>query len=160
MQIQWDLEFRSLTRIQYVTFCIWCLSLSTMFLRFIPVVDVSVLHSFLLQNTVVLWGFLRGSVVKYPPEMQETQESEDFIPGSGRSPEGRHGNPLQYFCLENPVDRGAWWATIHRVTKSQTWLTWLSMQALFYCWDTPHFVYLFISWWEAFELFPFWGCYK
>ena len=42
------------------------------------------------------------------------------IPGLGRSPGGGHGNPLQYSCLENPMDRGAWWATVHRVTKSQT----------------------------------------
>ena len=41
------------------------------------------------------------------------------IPGSGRSPGGRHGNPLQYSCLENPMDRGAWWATVHGVAKSQ-----------------------------------------
>ena len=42
------------------------------------------------------------------------------IPGSGRSPGGGSGNPLQYFCLENPVDRGAWWATVHGVAQSQT----------------------------------------
>ena len=42
------------------------------------------------------------------------------IPGSGRSPGGGHGNPLQYSCLENPMDRGALRATVHRVTKSQT----------------------------------------
>ena len=42
------------------------------------------------------------------------------IPGSGRSPGGGHGNPLQYSFLENAMDRGAWWATVHRVTKSQT----------------------------------------
>ena len=41
-------------------------------------------------------------------------------PGLGRSPGGRHGNPLQYSCLENPTDREAWWATVHRVAKSQT----------------------------------------
>ena len=41
------------------------------------------------------------------------------IPGSGRSP-GGHGNPLQYSCLENPMDRGAWWGTVHGVTKSWT----------------------------------------
>ena len=42
------------------------------------------------------------------------------IPGSGRSPGGEHGNSLQYSCLENPMDRGAWRATVHRVAKSQT----------------------------------------
>ena len=44
------------------------------------------------------------------------------IPGSGRSPGGGRGNPLQYFCLENPMDREAWWATVHGVAKSQTQL--------------------------------------
>ena len=43
-----------------------------------------------------------------------------LIPKSERSHEGKHGNPLQYSCLENPMDRGAWRATIHRVTKNQT----------------------------------------
>ena len=50
------------------------------------------------------------------------------IPGWGRSPGGGHSNPLQYSCLENPMDRRAWWATVHRVAKSQTWLKWLSTQ--------------------------------
>ena len=45
-----------------------------------------------------------------------------LIPGSGQSPGAGHGNPLQYSCLENSMDRGAWWATVHGVTKSQTWL--------------------------------------
>ena len=49
----------------------------------------------------------------------------DSIPGSGRSPGGGHGNPLQYSCLQNPTARGAWWATVHGVTKSQQWLKWL-----------------------------------
>ena len=49
------------------------------------------------------------------------------IPGSERSPEGGHGNPLQYSCLENPMDRGAWRTTVYRVAKSQTQLKWLSM---------------------------------
>ena len=43
----------------------------------------------------------------------------DVIPGSGRSPGGGHGKPLQYSCLENPMDRGAWRATDHGVVKSQ-----------------------------------------
>ena len=49
-----------------------------------------------------------------------------LIPGSGRSPGGWHGNPLQYSCLENPMDRGAWWATVHKITNSWTQLKWLS----------------------------------
>ena len=51
------------------------------------------------------------------------------IPGSGRSPGGGHGNPLQYSCLENPMDRGARRALVHRVTKSRTRPKRLSMHA-------------------------------
>ena len=52
--------------------------------------------------------------------------------GWGRSLGGGHGNPLQYRCLENPMDRGAWWATVLRVAKSQTRLKRLSIQCLIY----------------------------
>ena len=45
------------------------------------------------------------------------------IPGSGRSPGEGSGNPLKYSCLENPMDGGAWWATVHGVAKGWTWLS-------------------------------------
>ena len=51
---------------------------------------------------------------------------ERSIPGSVRSPGGGHGNPHQYFCLENSIDRGAWWTIVYRLTKSWTRLRWLS----------------------------------
>ena len=51
------------------------------------------------------------------------------IPRSGKSPGGGHGNPLQYSCLENPMDRGARWATVHGIAKGQTQLKRLSMHA-------------------------------
>ena len=44
-------------------------------------------------------------------------------PGLGRSPGGGNGNPLPYSCLENPMDRGAWWAIVCGITESQTWLS-------------------------------------
>ena len=50
-------------------------------------------------------------------------EDPDSIPGLGRSPGGGNGNPLQYSCLENSTDRGAWWATVQGVTKCQTGLS-------------------------------------
>ena len=59
-------------------------------------------------------GFLDGSVVKNLPANAGDLGS---ITGSGRSPGGRNGNPLQNSCLENPMDRGAWWATVHGVTE-------------------------------------------
>ena len=49
-----------------------------------------------------------------------------LIPGLGRSPGGGHGKPLQFSCLENPVDRGAWWATVHGVAKSRTQMSQLA----------------------------------
>ena len=49
-----------------------------------------------------------------------------LIPGLGQSPGGGHGKPLQYSFLENTMDRGAWWTMVHKVTKSWTWLKWLS----------------------------------
>ena len=59
-------------------------------------------------------------VVKNLPVNAEDVRDPGSIPGSGRSPGGGHGNPLQYSCLENPMDRGASWAVVCRVTKSQT----------------------------------------
>ena len=69
-------------------------------------------------------------VVKNLPAYAGNISDEALIPGSGRSPRGGHGNPLQYSCRENPMDREAWWATVHRVTKNQTRLKQLSMHAL------------------------------
>ena len=54
------------------------------------------------------------------PFKQWRSHLKQLIPGSRRSPGGGHGNPLQYSCLENPMDRGAWRATVHRLTKSWT----------------------------------------
>ena len=66
-------------------------------------------------------------VLKNPPAYAGDIKDLGLIPQSGRSPGGGHGNPLRYSCLENPMDRGAWWATVHRVTKSQTPLKQLNM---------------------------------
>ena len=65
-------------------------------------------------------GFPGGSEVK-----ASACNAEDLglIPESGRSPGEGNGNPLQYSCLKNPMDGGAWWATVHRVAKSQTLLS-------------------------------------
>ena len=76
-------------------------------------------------------GFPGGSVVKNPPAKAG---HSGLIPGSGGawqlpSLEEGHGNPLQYSCLENPMDRGAWQATVHGVAKSWTQLKQLSTHA-------------------------------
>ena len=59
-------------------------------------------------------------VVKTLPANAGDIRDADLIPGSERSPGGGPNNPLQYSCLENPMDRGAWRAVVHRVTQSQT----------------------------------------
>ena len=71
-------------------------------------------------------GFPHGSVIKNP--LAGAAGDADSIPGSGRSPGGGHGNLLQYYCLQNPLDRGVWWAIVHRVAKSWTGLKRLNMQ--------------------------------
>ena len=65
-------------------------------------------------------GFPGGAGGKEPACQCRRLGDADLIPGSGGSPGGGHGNPLQSTCLENLMDRGAWWATAHGVTKSQT----------------------------------------
>ena len=66
------------------------------------------------------------------PGKESTYNAGDpgSIPGSGRSPRGEYGNPFQYSCLKNPMDRGTWWATVHRVAKSLTQVKQISMHAL------------------------------
>ena len=59
-------------------------------------------------------------MVKNLPTNARDARVVSSVPGLGRSPGEGNGNPLQYSCLENPIDRGAWWATVHEVTKSQT----------------------------------------
>ena len=61
-------------------------------------------------------------MVKNLPANKEDIGDTVLISGSGRFPGGGRGNPLQYSCLENPMDRGAWQATVHRFSKSQTQL--------------------------------------
>ena len=63
------------------------------------------------------WGFPSGSVVKNLPA---NAADSGWIPGSGRSPGGGNSNLLQYLCLENPTDSGAWWATVHELAKCWT----------------------------------------
>ena len=65
-------------------------------------------------------GCPSGSVVKNLPASAGDTGELGSIPGSGRSPEGGHGNLLQYSCWENPMNRGSWKMTVHDVTKSQT----------------------------------------
>ena len=66
-----------------------------------------------MAECLVLWSSQVVLVVKSPPANAGEVRDAGSIPGLGGSPRGGHGNPLQYSCLENPMDRGAWQAAVH-----------------------------------------------
>ena len=88
------------------------------------------IHTWLLKKIQLCrycCGILQPPVIVFPGGSDGKASVYDvgdlgLIPGSGRSPGEGNGSPLQYYCLENPMDRGAWWATVRGVTKSRTWL--------------------------------------
>ena len=78
-----------------------------------------------------MWASQMALVVKNPPASAGHVRDVGSIPWSERSPEGGHGSPLQYSCLENPVDRGVWQATVYRITKVRhDWIDLARMQGL------------------------------
>ena len=102
-----------------------------MILRYIQKIHIR----FLVVMNILMWymGFLCSSVGK---EFACSAGGLGSIPGLGRSPGEGNGNPLQYLCLENLLDRGAWWTAVHGVSKSQARLSnfhFLSLQRLI-CW--------------------------
>ena len=90
---------------------------------YICIVCVCVFRFDIWMKLNMFKGFPDGSVVKNPPTSAGDARDLVSIPGLGRSPIGGNGNPLQCSCLENPMDRGVWWATVCGVTKSQTRLS-------------------------------------
>ena len=87
-----------------------------------------------------IWGFLGVLVVKNLPA---NAGNVDSIPEFGRSPGEGNGYPLQYSCLENSKDRGAWWATVHGIAKSQTRLSvhaWWSYIVILHCFSAESLV--------------------
>ena len=102
------------------------------------------------------WHSVRASqvalAVKNLPANAGDLRDVDWIPGSGRSPGGGNGNPPQYSCLENPMDRVTWWAMVHRVAKSRTWLKWLSFQGVANKWVGKWMVILFQKRWRDCEI--------
>ena len=94
-----------------------------------------IITEFLKRCTIkIMWTSQVALVVKYPPANAGDPGDTVFIHGSGRSPGGGHGSPLQYSCLENFMNKGAWQTRVHRVTQSQTRLKWLSTHA----WSLSH----------------------
>ena len=116
------------------------------------------------------WVSQVALVVKKTPVNAGDVRDTGLIPGSGRSPGGKHGNPLQYSYLENSMDRGDWRAIVHRVAKSQTQRQRLSMHAHTVISSPPEtfrlncllWVQLFAVLWateetETWSLLLFWG---
>ena len=77
----------------------------------------------IIHTSVYIQGLSQVALVvkKLPANAGDIKDMGSF-PGSERSPGGGHSNPLQYSCLDHPIGRGGWWAIVHRVSKSQTWL--------------------------------------
>ena len=113
-----------------------------MFSRFTHVIACTSFRLIAMQYSLV--GFSSGSVVKESTCSAGDAGDMGSIPGLGKSLGGGHGNPLQYTCLENSMDRGTWWATV-RGLQRQTWLKRLNT-AIPHWMDFPHFVCPFISW--------------
>ena len=87
-----------------------------------------------MSESKVGWGFPDGTSGREPACNARDARDSGSIPGSGRSPGGCNGNPLKYSCLENPINRGASWATVHGVTELEHrpmggWLLTLGGQA-------------------------------
>ena len=78
--------------------------------------------SYFIYVYTSIWASRVVLVVKNTVASAGEMRDEGSVPGLGRSPGGGHGNPLQYSCLKNPMDRGVQWATVHKVSTSVTWL--------------------------------------
>ena len=98
---------------------------------------LSIKSWWLIWNSFIIFSFSNvqfgGASGKEPACQCRRHKRRRFDPWVRRSPAGGHGNPLQYSCLENSMDRGAWRATVHRVAKSRTQLKWLSTHNLQFC---------------------------
>ena len=91
-----------------------------------PTCSTEITATSFVQWSCPRWASQVALVVKNPPAKAGDIRDAGLIPGSGRSPGGGHGSPLHYSCLEDPTDREAWWAMVHSVTKTWTWLKRLS----------------------------------
>ena len=103
--------------------CLWCQKVRDRWFKGIKANHLQYfVHTYWLN-----WTSQAVLVVENPPANAGDTRDVGSSRGSGRSPGGGQGNPLQYSCWENPMDRRAWRATVHRFAKSQTQLKWLSM---------------------------------
>ena len=80
------------------------------------------------ENLLWIWCYLQVDHVRIELNYRPAVRDAGSVPGSGRFPRGGHGNPVQCSCLENPMDRGAWWATVQWVAKNYTRLKWWTVK--------------------------------
>ena len=100
------------TNIQYLSFSFWLSSLCIIGSNFIHLIRTASNVFLFIAECLSPWASQVVLVIKTPPDNAGDIRDPGSIPGLGRSPGEVHGNPLQYSCLENPVDRGAWQATV------------------------------------------------
>ena len=100
---------------------------------------------FIFRHCAHFWGFPGSPVGK---ESSCNAVDPCSIPGSGRPPGGGHGKPLQYSYLENSMDRGAWWAIVHGITKSWTWLSEIIHESI----QNSRIWFCFVPLWSKFPL--------
>ena len=136
-------RYKLLHDIEYSSLCctigsyFFCYIKLVHFIIYIPYISDTIEYLTLTFH----WASQAVLVVKKPPASAGHVRHMGLIPGSGRSPRGGHGNPLQYSCLESPMDRGAWWATVCGVAQSRTWLK----QLISYTWLTSPSIILPVS---------------
>ena len=92
------------------------------FILIMLLITVTKVYPSIAMWCVLFWSSNMALVVKNLPAKARDERDTDSVPESGRSPAGRHGNPLQFSFLENPLDRGVWWVMVHKVTKRRTQL--------------------------------------
>ena len=98
----------------------WCRKTKMIISDGLVIGQLGLRNSVSVVTTIVEWASLEVLVVKNLPASAGDIRDAGSIPGSGRSPRGGHGNPLQSSCLQNPMDRGAWWDAVQGVAKSWT----------------------------------------
>ena len=103
-----------------------------------------------MNRVAILMGFPGGTSIKNLPANAGDVRDLGSIPGSGRAPGKGHGDSLQYSCLENSMDRGAWWALVHRVSKCWTWLKygcWIKIRQCLFCICWVHYIiFYWLKW--------------
>ena len=109
----------------------------------------------LLLLLCISWASQMKLVLKKSPTNAGDIRDMSSSPGLGRSPGGWHGNPLQYSCLENPMDREGWQATVHGVAESWTWLT-LSLLSLWFS-VVAEVLFVLKGWYRKGEIFIAYG---